>query len=154
MLKIVEVDFNNRQHTEALLHLISQFAESEFGRQARLISIESDRIISGLKDFPLKEIFLAEKDNEFIGVAICFWEFSIFSGKKMLRIHDVYVPLAFRRIGVGNQLIERCIQRARENDCSFVNIEVDLKNHPAITLYERKGFIDWISPTKYLELKL
>ena len=102
----------------------------------------------------MKEIFLAKKENAFIGVAICFWEFSIFSGKKMLKIHDVFVPQEHRRIGVGNQLIDRCILRARERDCSFVNIEVDLKNTPAITLYERKGFIDWISPTKYLELKL
>ena len=149
MVKIIDANFSNHQHEAAMLRLISEFSESEFGRQSPLHSIERDRIISGLNDFPLKEIFLAEKSNAFVGIAICFWEFSIFSGKKMLKIHDVYVQQEHRRIGVGNQLIDRCIQRAREHDSSFVNIEVDLKNDPAINLYERKGFIDWISPTKY-----
>lgn len=151
---IISADFANAAHTRAIQTLVSELAACDQGRHEAMRADELAGLITGLQNFPNKEVFLAVKERVFCGVVICFYQFATFSGKKMLKVHDLYVAPAFRSHGVGRNLIEHCVAHARERDCAFVTLEVAIDNPAALGLYRRLGFIDWLSPTKYLELAL
>ena len=151
---ITAADFDNAAHKRAIQTLVNELAACDQGRHEAMRPDELDGLIVGLQNFPNKEVFLAEKNNVFCGVVICFYQFATFSGKNMLKVHDLYVAPAFRSHGVGRHLIQHCVAHARERGCAFVTLEVALDNPAAIELYQRMGFVDWLSPTKYLELAL
>jgi ribosomal protein S18 acetylase RimI-like enzyme len=151
---IISADFANAAHTSAIQTLVSELAACDQGRHEAMHADELEGLITGLQNFPNKEVFLAVKDKVFCGVVICFYQFATFSGKNMMKVHDLYVAPAFRSQGVGRNLIEYCVAFARERGCAFVTLEVAIDNPAAIELYRRLGFVDWLSPTKYLELAL
>lgn len=153
-ISITALDFANAAHVCAIQSLVSELAACDQGRHEAMHPDELDGLVSGLQNFPSKEVFLAEKDNIFCGVVICFYQFATFSGRNMLKVHDLYVAPAFRSQGVGRRLIQHCVAFARERECAFVTLEVALDNSSALALYRRLGFVDWLSPTKYLELPL
>jgi len=47
----------------------------------------------------------------------------------------------YRRMGIGQQLITRTIQKAKERELERIELEVFASNVPAIKLYEKMGFV-------------
>ena len=47
----------------------------------------------------------------------------------------------YRRLGIGQQLAARTIQRAKEKGLERIELEVFASNVPAIKLYEKMGFV-------------
>ena len=45
-----------------------------------------------------------------------------------------------RRLGLGKQLVETAVERARARGCSLVTLDTNERNGPAISLYESLGF--------------
>lgn len=56
-------------------------------------------------------------------------------------IANVAVKNKFRRMGIGSLLLREAEKAAREKSCSFISLEVRVSNTPAITLYEKYGYI-------------
>ena len=56
-------------------------------------------------------------------------------------IANVAVKNKFRRMGIGSLLLSEAENSAREKKCSFISLEVRVSNTPAITLYEKYGYI-------------
>lgn len=56
-------------------------------------------------------------------------------------IANVAVGNKFRRKGIGSLLISKAENMAREKNCSFISLEVRVSNTPAISLYEKYGYI-------------
>ena len=54
-------------------------------------------------------------------------------------IGNVAVKEGFRREGVGDTLINALIYQCREDNCSFITLEVRNENYPAINLYKKHG---------------
>jgi len=115
---------------------------------------EKAALVPGLARFPAKRIWLASIDNVICGVTVCFLQFSIFSSKHMLNIHDLYTLPAYRRRGVGEALVRTAIAWAHDHGHAFVNIEVAQNNANAMALYRKLGFAEWLSPTTFLEIRL
>lgn len=153
-LFITSADFGDTAHIHVIQTLINELATCNQGREEAMTNSELVGLISGLQNFSNKEVLLAQKDGVICGIAVCFYIFSTFSGKAMLKLHDLYVTPNFRAQSIGRHLVEHCIGIAKTRDCAFVTLEVALDNPAALALYERLGFIDWMSPTKYLELRL
>lgn len=55
-------------------------------------------------------------------------------------IANLAVKKAYRRQGVAEALLSKVIETAKENNLSFVSLEVRESNTPAIKLYEKFGF--------------
>ena len=55
-------------------------------------------------------------------------------------ISNVAVSPEHRRLGIADSLINALIDRAKENDLSFVTLEARKSNVPAIELYRKHGF--------------
>lgn len=56
-------------------------------------------------------------------------------------IADIGVSKAYQEKGCGQQLLTYAIQKAIEKNCENVSLEVRISNTPAISLYEKNGFI-------------
>lgn len=56
-------------------------------------------------------------------------------------IANLAVRQKYRRQGVANALLEKVIETAKENNLSFVSLEVRESNVSAINLYEKFGFV-------------
>ena len=55
-------------------------------------------------------------------------------------IANLAVKKAYRRQGVAEALLSKVIETAKENNLSFVSLEVRESNTPAIKLYEKFRF--------------
>ncbi|MBM3709325.1 MAG: GNAT family N-acetyltransferase [Actinobacteria bacterium] len=55
-------------------------------------------------------------------------------------IHSFYIKDKYRNRGVGRDLLAYAIQILRDEDFESVELTVDLKNKPAVNLYESLGF--------------
>lgn len=153
-MKIIEADLSSPIHAAAVVDLIAQLAVSEFGRRRPMTAAECDALIPALARFPSKRVLLASCDSTICAVAVCFVQLSTFSGREVLKIHDLFVSPDQRGHGVGRSPVEAAIGCAREMNCAFVNLEVATDNPAAIRLYQSLRFTDWITPTKFLELRL
>jgi RimJ/RimL family protein N-acetyltransferase len=58
------------------------------------------------------------------------------SGELGMGVHKRY-----RRLGIGQRLVARTIERAKEKGLERIELEVFASNVPAIKLYEKMGFV-------------
>jgi ribosomal protein S18 acetylase RimI-like enzyme len=72
--------------------------------------------------------------------AVCFLGFSTFAARRLLNIHDIAVEPEERGAGVGQKLLARIEQRARDLGCCKLTLEVQENNTRAMRLYTRFGF--------------
>ena len=56
-------------------------------------------------------------------------------------ISNVAVHPDFRRLGIGDRLIDRLLALARVRSLAFVTLEVRAGNEAAIALYQKHGFV-------------
>jgi ribosomal protein S18 acetylase RimI-like enzyme len=55
-------------------------------------------------------------------------------------IFNVFVNSEFRRKGYGEEIINTIINTGRKEGAEEAYLQVELKNHPAISLYNKMGF--------------
>lgn len=78
--------------------------------------------------------FVALEEDEVIGFAIL--EAVLDEGNLL----DIAVDENHRRKGVARLLFEEMLEKAKENELSFITLEVRSSSTPAIALYEAMGF--------------
>jgi ribosomal protein S18 acetylase RimI-like enzyme len=86
--------------------------------------------------------FLAKNEHGFCGVVTAF-NFNagvINSGKKMLRIEDLFVKEEYRRRGIAQLLFEACSAYAVQNEIDTVTLNVLSNNECAVAFYKHMGF--------------
>ena len=55
-------------------------------------------------------------------------------------ITNVAVFPEYRRLGIGEALIDAATDGAKQRDCDFISLEVRISNTPAIELYKKEGY--------------
>jgi GNAT superfamily N-acetyltransferase len=130
------------EHLEAIASLINAYIDDEMGGGKPLSQLERLRLIDGLNSHPKSIVLLAETEGVFVGLLTAFENFSTFSAKPMINIHDVIVLKEYRRKGVGRQLMNRIIQEAESRSCSRLTLEVRKDNTGAQDLYKSLEFGD------------
>lgn len=148
-------DFNNKEHCNAVIMLLNHYMSGTMGGSLPLHSAENGlKVIDGLKKHPSKLVILASIADEFVGMTVSFINFSTFSVKPFINIHDVIVLNKYRRSGIGKRLMEETISHAKEMGCSKITLEVREDNFVAQGLYKRYGFEECRPPmhfwSKYL----
>jgi ribosomal protein S18 acetylase RimI-like enzyme len=68
------------------------------------------------------------------------FHFSLWRDGQECILEDLYVRERARRRGLGSALLSAALQRARERDCRWIELDTYEDNAAAITLYERFGF--------------
>jgi ribosomal protein S18 acetylase RimI-like enzyme len=87
-------------------------------------------------------IFIAYSDdlNSLIGFTLLYPKFSSVSAKQNWHIGDLYVEPEFRKQGVGNILIQKAIDFAKEHSAVFVSLNTATDNFIAQSVYDTFGF--------------
>jgi GNAT superfamily N-acetyltransferase len=84
------------------------------------------------------EALLAIWEGQPAGMVIFFHNYSTFLGKPGFYIEDLYVKEQFRGLGIGKELLLKCVHIARERDCGRMEWLV-LNWNPARKFYEKLG---------------
>lgn len=88
---------------------------------------------------PAVEGLVAAQDNELIGYALFFHNFSSWRGKRGLFLEDLFVRPERRGQGIGKALLAQVIRIARARGCARLEWIVLDWNQPAIDFYKSQG---------------
>ncbi len=82
---------------------------------------------------------ICEKNNEPIGFAVYFFNYSTWQGRNGLYLEDLYILPEFRSLGTGKVLFRHIAQIALDNNCGRFEWAVLDWNQPAIDFYRSCG---------------
>lgn len=90
---------------------------------------------------PNNELIVACYENEVIGVQqITFTPYITYQGGWRATIEGVRTSSSVRSKGIGSELINWAIQRAKERGCHLIQLTTDKTREDALRFYERLGF--------------
>jgi ribosomal protein S18 acetylase RimI-like enzyme len=139
---VTPCDYSNPKHVQAVSSLINAYIGDEMGGGKPLSESEQLRLVEGLNTHPKSIVLLAETGGVFVGLLTAFENFSTFTAKPMVNIHDVIVLKEYRGKGIGRQLMTAIVSEAENRGSSRVTLEVRKDNPPAQNLYKSLGFED------------
>jgi GNAT superfamily N-acetyltransferase len=90
-------------------------------------------------DRPLVEALLAEIDQQTVGFALFFSNYSTFLTQPGIYLEDLFVRPEYRGQGIGKSLLSALAKLALERNCGRLEWNVLDWNEPAIAFYERMG---------------
>ena len=88
---------------------------------------------------PAAEVLLAFEDEEPVGFAVYFYNFSTWLGRAGLYLEDLFVRPAHRGKGYGRALLVELAKIARDRGCGRMEWAVLDWNEPAIEFYRKLG---------------
>ena len=127
-----------------VLALINELAVFEKEPDAVVISTE-DLVRDGFSENPLFHTFVAEVNEEIIGVALYYYRFSTWKGKT-IHLEDLIVKENNRGTGAGFALYSEIIKQGKKDNVRRIEWNVLDWNTPAIDFYEKSGakvLTDW-----------
>ncbi|MDR3245900.1 MAG: GNAT family N-acetyltransferase [Prevotellaceae bacterium] len=139
-VKITDCDYSNPVHIDAITSLINAYIADEMGGGKLLSPPEQLHLVEGLKNHPKSIVLLARDGDIFTGLLTAFENFSTFSAKPMINIHDVIVLKEYRGKGIGRRLMNAIVTEAEKRKCSRITLEVRKDNAKAQNLYKSLGF--------------
>ena len=127
-----------------VLGLIQELAVFEKSPNAVEVTVET-LIKEGFGLNPLFTCFVAEVDQEIVGMALIYYRFSTWKGRS-LHLEDLIVKEKMRGSGIGKALYTKVIEYAYEKKVKRIEWAVLNWNKDAIQFYEKSGAIvmkDW-----------
>ena len=91
-------------------------------------------------DHPDAEIFLSEVDGAIAGAASIWFRPRLNWTTLEAWVPDLYVDPAFRRRGAARELLDACVEAARERGCHCLVLASGHQRAEAHQLYENYGF--------------
>ncbi|NET62448.1 MAG: GNAT family N-acetyltransferase [Symploca sp. SIO2E6] len=88
---------------------------------------------------PYAEAIISECQEQVVGFALFFYNYSTFLTKPGIYLEDLFVLPEFRGQGIGKALITSVMELAVERDCGRVEWSVLDWNEPAIAFYRHLG---------------
>lgn len=121
-----------------IIELIYELAEYDrLGHAVRFESAAMREYLFGPR--PMAEVLIAEVDDDPVGFALFYYNFSTFEGRPGLYLEDLFVRPQARGLGLGKGLLARLAELAVERRCSRLQWSVLDWNEHAIAFYERLG---------------
>ena len=121
----------------SVLELIQELATFEKEPDAVVVTTE-DLIRDGFSENPLFQCFVAEVNNEIIGMALYYHRYSTWKGKT-IHLEDLIVKESKRGTGAGFALYKEIIKQGKAENVRRIEWNVLDWNTPAIDFYEKSG---------------
>lgn len=154
MTEIIQCNFQDSLHREKVVELIDAYMQDAMGGRTSMPENIRQPLVEGLTHHPTAFVLFAVKDDEFIGLATCFVNFSTFKAKPYINVHDIVVLKEFRGKGIGRLLLQKIIDIATGKDYCKVTLEVRSDNKNAQGLYNSLGFEECNPPMHFWEKML
>ena len=129
----------------AVLELIKELATFEKEPNAVVVTV-SDLERDGFGESPLFYTFIAEQNNEIVGMALYYYRYSTWKGRT-IHLEDLIVKEKMRGSGLGFELYSAVIAQSKNDGVRRMEWNVLDWNTPAIEFYEKSGakvFNDWL----------
>lgn len=149
--ELIKVNLNNPEHQKALISLMNDYMKDDMGRGKPMPEGMGSKLIEGLKNHRAYLGFFAVVDNEFTALANCNLNFSTWDVKPLINIHDFIVSSDFRKMGIGQFLLNEIEKYARKEGYCRLNLEVRHDNYKAQKLYKKVGFQECKPPNYFWE---
>jgi GNAT superfamily N-acetyltransferase len=120
-----------------VLELIQELAVFEKEPNAVEISVE-DLINDGFSNNPLFYCFVAEENNNILGIALYYYRYSTWKGKT-IHLEDLIVKEDKRGLGIGFALYSEIIRQGKRDNVRRIEWAVLNWNTPAIEFYKKTG---------------
>ena len=85
---------------------------------------------------PVYELFVAEIENNIVGIALTYYRFSTWRGKVMY-LEDLIVKEHMRRKGIGKKLFDMVLDHAKVTSCVGLSLQVLDWNELGINFYKK-----------------
>lgn len=135
-------DFSDKEHSHKLTALINQYIADPMGGGKKLTARQLLRLVDGLANHQSCFVLFALVDQQIVGLATCFINFSTFRAKSYINIHDLIIQNDFRGKGLGRRLLQQIESIAKERKYCKITLEVREDNTAAQRLYTKLGFKD------------
>ncbi|MEH2040835.1 MAG: GNAT family N-acetyltransferase [Nostoc sp.] len=128
----------NQRDIPAIMELI--YLKAEFDGCPESVEATPQKLeIDLFGETPLAFVLLAEVDGDTIGLATYHFIYSTFLAKPGIWLDDLYVKAEYRSHQVGQALMLRLRQIAKEKGCGRIDWTVAVSNERGINFYERIG---------------
>ena len=121
----------------SVLELIQELATFEKEPDAVVVTVD-DLVRDGFSENPLFQCFVAEVENEIIGMALYYYRYSTWKGKT-IHLEDLIVKENKRGTGAGFALYKEIIKQGKVENVRRIEWNVLDWNTPAIDFYEKSG---------------
>lgn len=121
----------------SVLGLIQELAIFEKEPEAVVVTVD-DLVRDGFSEKPLFNCFVAEVDNEIIGIALYYYRYSTWKGKT-IHLEDLIVKESKRGTGAGFALYSEIIRQGKRDNVRRIEWAVLDWNTPAIDFYRKTG---------------
>jgi len=128
----------------SVLKLIKELAHFENEPDAVIVTV-SDLEKDGFGEAPLFKTFVAEQDDEIIGMALFYPRFSTWKGPT-IHLEDLIVTKSKRGLSIGSALYKKVIEYGYNKGVKRMEWVVLDWNTPAIEFYKKTGAVvldDW-----------
>ncbi|WP_395061492.1 GNAT family N-acetyltransferase [Flavobacterium sp.] len=132
------------QDMPSVLALIKELAVFEKEPDAVVVTVD-DLIRDGFEENPLFHTFVAEVDQQIIGIALYYYRFSTWKGRT-IHLEDLIVKEDKRGTGAGFALYSEIIAQGKRDNVRRIEWNVLDWNTPAIEFYKKSGakiLADW-----------
>lgn len=134
--------------TPLIYSLIKGIAEYE--KLSNKVTATEEKIRETLfGDKSYAEVIIAEYENEPVGQALFFHNYSTFLAQPGIYLEDLFVKPEFRNKGIGKELLKSLVEIAKERNCGRVEWMVLNWNKPAIDFYKSLGAVPMDKWTTY-----
>ena len=133
-----EILHANENHISEILELMQLFNEEQHYK------FDKDRIKLTLKEFFTSDsygkIWIVRIDEKIIGYSVLTFGFSFEYFGKDSFIDEIFIKNEFRKLGIGQKILEEMIVSAKQMGVNAIHLEVETKNNIANEIYENLGF--------------
>ena len=134
---MLEIRKGTPKDMPAVLDLITELAIFEKEPDAVVITSE-DLVRDGFSSTPLFHTFVAEVNDQIIGIALYYYRYSTWKGKT-IHLEDLIVKENSRGTGAGFALYSEIIKQGKKDNVRRIEWNVLDWNTPAIEFYEKSG---------------
>ena len=155
-LTVIQADYANPIHAASVVSLLNAYAQDPAGGGTALSEFVHNNLIAQLAARPQVFSVLAfDTSNgtnltveKAVGLANAIEGFSTFACSPLVNVHDLAVLASHRGQRVGQQLLAKVEEIARQRGACKVTLEVLSGNQSANRLYQRVGFAGYqLDPT-------
>lgn len=139
-IELVIADYCNENHGKDIGLLLGCYAACPTGGGKDLPDNVKNNLASALAEIPYAFSVLCYIDGQCAGLANCFEGFSTFKCKPLINIHDMFVLEQFQSMGVGQKILSKVEEVARQKGCCKITLEVLENNNQAQGAYVKFGF--------------
>lgn len=126
-----------KKDMQSVLELIQELAIFEKEPDAVIVTVD-DLVRDGFSENPLFQCFVAEEENNIIGMALFYYRYSTWKGKT-IHLEDLIVKESKRGTGAGYALYKEIIKQGKAENVRRIEWNVLDWNTAAIDFYEKSG---------------